>query len=332
MRKDAGFTLLEMLIAVIIAAVLSTMLAGWLSVSSSFQERSYRDSIRLDNQAIAKSLRSYAAVSNNGFLPLPYSSGQYRNVPVDIGNTQLIEFLAQGQVSSARYNQDDSTAQNVKYFEKIKPAPTYCMPIVGASSECVTLIYDRAVLYQTTCSLFDACNDGSPGVSPPYTLSEWRSIPPDLAPVEISTLDIQQSMWRDTWLRLNEIRFKIRSAFNATVAASAAGDATNHFFKPSLSGSPNLIGSDPLTNQGCRDGWYQLDNIDVNVLSFYGLEPQSVYSITNWGGRIEYCQDFDPTGAGENVVPHIAALRINKSVTTGNSPASLINQNLILVI
>jgi prepilin-type N-terminal cleavage/methylation domain-containing protein len=332
MRKSSGFTLLEVLITVIIGAILTTMMFSWMSVASSYQERSYRESVRQDNQAIARALRNYAGVENKGFLPSPFTGGLYQNAPVDVTNARLIEFLAQGQVSAARYNQDDSSAQNVKYYELINPKPTYCMPIVGSSSECVTLVYDRAILTQTTCSITDTCNDGTPGASGSYTLAGWFVTPPDLAPVEISTLDIQQSLWRSTWLRLNETRLKIRNAFNATVASSTAGATDNFFFKPNLAGSPDLSGSDPTTNQGCRDGWYQLDSIDVNVLSFYGLEPQSVYGVTAWGGRIEYCQDFDPADTGANVLPHIAAIRINRAVTAGQAPASTTAQNLILVI
>lgn len=330
--KVGGFTLLEMLISVIIGAILTSMLFSWMMVAASYQERSYREAVRQDNQAIARALRNYASVENKGFLPEPFTGGAYRNVPVDIMNANLIEFLAQGLVSASRYNQDDSTAQNVKYYEVISPKPTYCMPIVGSSSECVTLVYDRAVIYQTACSIADACNDGSPGVSPAYALSGWSVVAPDLMPVEISTLDIQQANWRTTWLRLNETRQKIRNAFNATVAASAAGNTDNHFFKPNLAGSPDLQGADPATNQGCADGWYQLDNVDVNILQFYGLEPQSIYSVTAWGGRIEFCRDYDPTGQGANTLPHVAALRINKLVTSGQAPAAGLAQNLILVI
>jgi prepilin-type N-terminal cleavage/methylation domain-containing protein len=327
-----GFTLLEMLLSVVIASLLLSVMFGWMKVTDAAQERSYRDSIRLDNQNIARALRSYAAAENNGFLPAPYTGGNYKSAPVDVGNATLLEYLAQGEIASSRYNQDDSASENVKHYQLITPKPTYCMPIVGSSSECVTLSYDRAVIYQTTCALADACNDGTPGASAPYAMSGWQPTYPDLSPVEISTLDIQQSFWRDTWIRLNDVRWKIRTGFNATVAAAAAGDTTNHFFKPNLAGSPNLIGADPATNQGCRDGWYQLNSIDVNVLSYYGLDPQSVYAVTAWGGRIDYCQDYDPTNAGANVLPHVAALRINKSVTAGSAPSATITQNLILLI
>lgn len=331
MRRN-GFTLLEMLLAVSIAGVLTVMLAGWMATARSAQEAAYRDSIRLDNQVIASALRQYAAVENKGFLPAAYTGGVFKNAPVNVSDAKLTEFLAQGQIAATRYNGDDSPVQNVKFYTTISPKPTYCMPIVGSSSECVTLAYDRAVIYQTACPAGDLCNDGTPGVSAAYAATGWSVAGTDFAPVEISTLDIQQTAWRDTWLRLNDIRLKIRTAFNATVAAAPAGDKTNHFFKPNLTGAPNLIGADPATNQGCRDGWYELNSVNVNVLAFYGLDPQSVYGITAWGGRVEYCQDYDPTDSGVNALPHIAALRINKAVTTGAAPTGTASQNLILLI
>lgn len=332
MNKNQGFTLIEMVIAMFIFAILSGPVFSWISIANQSQEMAYRNSILRDNLTIARALRAHAASENNGFLVSAYTGGSYQNAPVDTTNSVLTEYLARGNITVDRYNDDGSTNQNVRYLDVLSTKPTYSMPIVGTSSETVTLVYDRGVLYQTACGLTETCNDGTPGVSAAYATSGWSITGTDMMPVEISTLDIQQNSWRETWLRLSELRNKIRNSFNAQVASKAAGDPTNWFFVPDLATSPDLSGADPVTNQGCRNGWYQLNSADVNILTFYGLDPVSLYAQTPWGGRIEYCADYDPNNTGANALPHIGALRINRAVTTGNAPTGVLAQNLILVI
>lgn len=331
-RRQAGYTLVEMVLAMVIFAILSGPVISWMRAANTAQEVAYRNNVYRENLTIARALRGHAANENNGFLTGRYTGNGYLNAPIDITNSVLTEYLARGGMSSDRYNDDGSGNVNVKYLDMISPRPTYNMPIVGSAAETVVLSYDRGVVYQTACGLSESCNDGTPGASSPYSNSGWVATGSDLMPVEISTLDIQQGLWRDTWLRLSEIRRKIRNGFNAQVAASAAGDVTNWFFKPDLSSSPDLSGADPSTNQGCRNGWYQLQSVDVNVLRFYGLEPVSLYANTPWGGRVEYCADFDPNNGGVDTLPHVAAIRINRQVTSGASPSGTQSENLILVI
>lgn len=331
MKRQGGFTLLELVVSMIIFAILSGSLFSWMQAGFRSQEMAYRSQVLRDNLTIVKALRSHAANENNGFLVGAYTGGSYMNSPVDLGNAILLQYLARGEITSARYNDDGSTNQNVKYLDLIAPRLSYAMPIVGNSSETVTLSYDRGVLYQTQCGITETCNDGTPGTSAAFTATGWTVAGTDIMPVEITTLDLQQGAWRDTWFRLSELRKRIRDDFNAQVQATSDA-ATNHFFLPDLGTSPDLSGADPLTNQGCRNGWYQLNSVDVNVLAFYGLDPVSLYSQTAWGGRIEYCADYDPHNTGANVVPHVGALRINRNVTAGSAPSGTLANNLIIVI
>ncbi|MBE0362209.1 hypothetical protein PULV_a4020 [Pseudoalteromonas ulvae UL12] len=331
-KGQKGFTLAELVIVMIVIGIMSPALYSYFAAANAKSEQVYQLNVMSENLTIAQALRAFAGQENNGLLPAPYTGGGYQNAPVDVANATLTEYLSRGNIGSDRFNDDGSTNQNVRYLELLNPKPTYQMPIVGNAAETVALVYDRGVLYQTACGLSDVCNDGTPGTSAAYAAVGWEVTGTDVAPVQISTLDIQQGLWRETWLRLSEVRTKIRNAFNAQVAASAAGDPTNFFFRPDLGTSPDLSGADPATNQGCRDGWYQLNSNDVNVLQFYGLEPVSIYAETSWGGRVEYCPDYDPNDGGVDALPHIGAIRINRQVTTGNAPGGAIAGNLILVI
>jgi hypothetical protein len=332
-KNNNGFTLAELVIAIFVTAILNGALYGFISRANTSQELTYRSEVRRDNLVIARGLRSFAASENNGFLTGGYSGGNYLNAPVDISNSTLTNYLSGGNITSDHYNDDGTASRNVKYLDVLSTQPTYSMPIVGNAAETVTLVYDRAVLIQTRCALEDGiCNDGTPAESPPYTQSGWVVGGSDLAPVEISTLDIQQGQWRDTWQRLSRIRNGIRNHFNSTVTANSAGDTTNWFFQPDLAASPDESGANPTTNQGCRNGWYELNDSDINVLTFYGFDPVSIYSQTPWGGRVEYCADYDPHNDGADVIPHISALRLNRAVTTGAAPSVALADNLILVI
>jgi prepilin-type N-terminal cleavage/methylation domain-containing protein len=329
--RENGFTLAELLLAIVIMSILSGPLISWIVAANNAQEISYRNGVLRDNISIAEALREFA-YDNKGFLPAPYTAANYKSAPVNIASATVTQYLARGTITSARYNDDGSAAQNVKFIEFISPKPVHNQSIVGSVSETVALTYDRAVLLQTQCPLLNACNATRPASSPTYSTVSWSAVSPDIQPVEISTLDIQQALWRDTWSRLNEVRSRIRSTFNSQVVSAPAGNTTNWFFRPNLPGSPNLGGATPATNQGCRDGWYQLNHVDVNVLSYYGFSPAAVYATTSWGGRIEYCRDFDPNNDGANVVPHIGALRLNRSVTSGGAPSGVLAENLIVII
>ena len=329
-KQDRGFTLLEVLFSMIIFAIASSSLVGVLGIAKRDQQAAYQNQVFRDNLEIANAFRRWAANVNNGRLPDPYSDGRTHTLaPVNLIPSSsepnllvLLDYLASGRMSSRNYNSDGTTAEQAKVYQKITHL-SFAQPINGVSGETVTLLYDRGVIYQTTCSKYAPCNSGLVGSSPVYTASNWESVFPDLKPVEFSTLDIQQKLWGDTWTQMKELRFKIRQAYSSSILAATAGDTTNHFFVPSSGG----IDKGKLN---CATAWYSLETTDA--LEHYGLIPKNIYGKTAWGGEIDYCPDFDPLGLGENAPPHHAAIRINKNVTQGIAPDNSTVNTFVLAI
>ena len=146
--------------------------------------------------------------------------------------------------------------------------------------------------------------------------STWRPGTYDIAPVYFSTLPLQRKMLSITAGNIDRIRDALRNYYETQRAANPLSTA-NHYPRPSNTSSQQPPDPDPLTNQGCRDGWYILDDALSDILVRIGI-GNSEFGRTAWGASIEYCRDYDPTGAsGYGVAPHHAALRINRFVSLG---------------
>lgn len=326
--KRGGFTLIEMLIALIILVIISPQLVTWASIANRDKALAYQRQIYIDNVQIAEAFRAWARNENNGFLPEPYTNPATKDVlaPVDLLSSdpkvvKLRDYLARGTLSLDSVNTDGSASARAKVFQKMGIL-THMQPVEGVTSLTVNLEYERGVIYQTICSKIDACNAGLVGSSPIYN-STWKSSLPDIKPIEFSTLDIQQSKWRLTWDRLKEVKHRMRETFTYQQLSSQAGDLTNHFYQPST-------GSTDVGQLNCPSGWFDMSQSDV--LEQYGIAPKEVFGLTAWGGVIDYCPDYDPQGTGIDTPPHNGALRININVTKGAAPNNTEADNLIIII
>lgn len=329
--KSKGFTLLEVVIAMVVMSILSGSVIGIIKIAQRDQQAAYQNQVYRDNLEIANAFRSWSANVNKGLLPNPYTNAATKDRLAPVKMTPLasekdlitlLDYLAKGRISSRNYNSDGSTVEQAKVYQKLTGI-SYEQPINGIAGETITLKYDRGVIYQTTCPKSDACNKNFVGASPAYALTGWASVFPDIKPIEFSTLDIQQSLWSNTWERMKEIRFKIRQAYTQALLAASAGDTSNHFFVPSS-------GDSDVGQLQCAVGWYSLKT--STVLDHYGLGPKSIYGVSAWDGEIDYCPDYDPLGEGPDVAPHHAAIRIKKDVTLGNPPDNSANNTFVLII
>jgi hypothetical protein len=280
-------------------------------------------------------LQYAASIDPKGRAPAPYTGGGYFSAPADPSNTQLMQLMDNSNIMSRQINDDGKGSRNVRVYQ-LDAGHSATVPLYSQSGPLVTLIYDVGVMYQTACAFGVGCATAAvPGVSPTFTesvASTWKPTYPDFGGQQFSTYPIQLQKLRETARRLDRIRDGLQTYYHTANLAAAANDLSN-YYPPTTA---PLGGQNPASNQGCRDGWYPLDAAGgyTTILGTLGLGVNE-YGVTDWGGRIEFCRKYDPTGTTANTTldatpPHYAALRINKNVTTGANPTNVATDNVLL--
>lgn len=335
-----GFTLVELLIVVLVLGVVSVLLAPAYSSLMSAQKSAYVEKHRLNNMLVGNSLISYAAnATQYGRLPAAYTGSGYTKTVYDPANATLAQVLTQSGVNPAEINDDATAARNVRVYQVVQGL-AQAVPLYFQSGPQVTLTYDFGALYMTTCpKASTTCNPtaatGVPGSSPALTAANyttWATTGTDGQAYFVSSLPVQKQMLATTVQRLDKVRDSLLSYFRGQQITAAGGDTTNWYPNQlGASAAGSLSGATPATNQGCRDGWYNLQNVAVSVLPTVGLAHEE-YGVTAWGGAIQYCRDYDPTGAsGADTAPHYAALRIHKNASVGGAPDAAVPGNNIVL-
>lgn len=343
-RRSQGFTLIELILSVTLLGILTIMVTPFFKMLMGARAQAYAQEQALIDQKVANALLAYAG-SNTllGQLPAPYTGGSYKSTvfnPTDATATSLQPYLLGGNLNPNFVNNDAAASKRVRVYQKVSGL-THTMPMYGQSGPVVTLNYDFGVVYMTICPLDNSspsCNPNSatgiPGYSPVLTATNyktWTTDPRDLPATMFSTLPLQQGMLEVTHTRLDNIRDALSGYARAKMLMAAATDTTNFYPAPTGMGAPVLSGGNPATNQGCRDGWYSLNSGVVNVLTQVGLSQAEMGS-TAWGGTVQYCRDYDPTGAsGANTPPHYAALRVRSAMSLGIAPDNASAANNVII-
>lgn len=332
-KREQGFTLIELSIAMLLLGIVTIMVAPYFNLLISARKQAYAQDQALTNQKISQALLQYAEQNTAlGTLPAPYSSGSFVSSvydPADVGVTSVQPFLLSAGLNPQQVNTDQGTSKRVRVYQRVTGL-TQSVPLYGQSGPAAGLTYQLGVVYMTPCPLDNSaptCNPnpgtGLPGASVALTSANyrtWTTQGEDLPAVMLSTLPLQKQLLATTRARLDRVRDALSGYFRARMLTAAATDTTNFYPAPTGGGAPVLSGAAPGANQGCRDGWYSLDAANVNVLAQVGLS-QAELGATAWGGGVQYCRDYDPTGtSGANVPPHYAALRVLGAVSQGAGP------------
>lgn len=287
---------------------------------------------------IGDSFINYARENGNANLPPSYTgSGRtkavYDPASVSASGLAIISALNRSGLNPNEINDDAYASKRVRVYQVVTGL-TQTSPYYFQSGPQVTLTYQYGVIYQTACAYSNTtCNPNAtstvPGDSPLMTTSNystWTTTGNDFAPQFISSLPLQKQNLYTTSQRLDKLRDAFVSYMVTQQRTASATDTTNWY----PSGASSMGGASPATNQGCRDGWYNL-NTSTTILPTIGLTPTE-YGLTMWGGAVEFCRDYDPNAsAAPNAPPHNAAIRINKSVSQGIAPdSSVISNNIVL--
>lgn len=325
--RQRGFSLIELLIAVLVLGVIAVLAGPAFSFLASAQKQAWAERQRVVNQKIVNGLLAYAQTRTprRGELPAPYTQGSFRSAVVDPDDTaagprEVTLALVRAGVAPSEIADDGSAAANVRVYQRVDGLKS-SVPLYLHSGPAAELTYQFGAVYITRCPRADACNGTLPGASSALNdtnYATWDVQGTDAAAVFVSSLPLQKDMLAVTARRLDTLRDSLLQYVRAKQLAAAATDTTNWY--PAPSAAPSLAGATPNTNQGCRDGWYDLSAANVDVLPQVGLSREE-FGTTSWGGAIHYCRDFDPTGTkAPNAPPQWAALRVHKSVSQGIGP------------
>lgn len=330
-KSQAGFSLVELMIGVAVIGVLSILMAPLVRSGVLAMEHAYDQRHRLNNQLIGNALLSFAATSGGGRLPEPYTAGTYRNAVYDPSDASadgvaLSTALSQTGINLVEINDDGKAVANVRVYQLVQDLNTD-IPLYFQSGPQVRLTYDFGAVYLTECSRNAACNTGIPGSTgtalSSSNFTSWTTSGTDGEPFYISSLPLQKMMLATTVQRLEKVRDAALGYLRTQQLTASGSDKTNWYpnqLGESLPGS--ATGAAPGSNQGCRDGWYNLDDTANLILTTIGLSHQE-YGKTAWGGTIQYCRDYDPTDSQmPDEPPHYAALRMNKAVSLGIAPGA----------
>ena len=329
MKNARGFTLIELMVTMILIGIVSIIVSPVVGEMTSSRIAAYRAHQTMMNQRIAQAYVTYAAtVSATGALPSPVTdaSQYFWSVPSDLGGT-LATILQMGGVPGEEVNDDGRAAQNMRVYQKTAGI-VYGTPLDVQSGPVVYLLYEYGAVYSTNCPKLDnICNKspraGASAVLDTSNYGTWTVTAPDFGVVYFSTLPVQLSMLAKTKTRVYKVRDAFASYFRQMQAGSP-GSTTN--FYPN---SGAAVVASAASNQGCWYNWINLAS--TSVLTTVGLAPAE-FGVTTWGGRIEYCRDYDATGsASADAVPHYGAIRFHRDISGGFAPdTSIASNNVIL--
>lgn len=342
MRGMRGFTLLELLVVVVIFGIIMSGVLSIMPLIEYQQRQAYNEGAYEKNRAVANGILQFAN-EGSGRLPAPvtvtaggqrYTSVAVSPTAVDTASVSLRAAIQSQSIATNHMFNDGTFAQNVRVYQRVAGL-TRNVPFRGISGDIVTITFDVGIVYQTACPALDSCNTAGvlPGASPALTsvnYNTWQAVSPDSQPYFISTFEHQKKLLDLTNDTISVLIRRIQNDFAYRSITSAANDITNWYMRPNNAGAPGPGAiTNSTTNEGCYETWYTLGASNVNVLERYGLNKSS-YGKTAWGGDIQFCRDYDPSNSGKNTVPHSAAIRFNRNVTTAAAP--VVGQNIVIAM
>lgn len=336
-HKNGGFTMIELIISVLIIGILSIIMSPIYQSLVTSQKNVYTQKQMIHHQMIATAFLNYAHESTPlGTLPNPYTNTGSRMFstiynPADTSTLgiALSSALTQTGITPNFINTDGYESKRERVYQVVTGL-VMPIPLYFQTGPLLNLEYQYGAIYQTACPQVDTtCNPTVapfiPGPSPQMTATNyktWTTTGTDSDPYFVSSLPLQKSMLSTTSYRMDKIRDSFINFFRANQITAASSDTTNWF----PSGTPALSGANAATNQGCKDGWYNLLT-NTSILPMIGLS-QTEFGITAWGGVIEYCRDYDPTNTKiANAPPHYGAIRIHNNVSKGITPDVVVLSN-----
>lgn len=317
-----------MVTVVLILGFISLFIGPIMSAIRTSQKSVYRQQEMIVNQKIGDAMLDWSeSYGMLGTLPAPYTGKGYVKTVVNAasvakGDIELTGLIANKGVRSNQMDDDATGSQKVRVYQRAQGL-RQSLPFFGKTGPLAHLKFDFGLITMTDCPFGTVtCNTASTSTGIPdaitaLTSANYSTISTanvGLGVYGFSTAPLQKEKMLDTGGKISRIKNEMQLYFAAKSLAAGNADITNWY--PSSTSS--LAGQNPMTLQGCADGWYDL-NVDANILNTVGLDP-AYFGITSWGAKIQYCRDYDPANTGASTPPHYGAIRINKNLSDALAP------------
>jgi len=323
-NNNKGFTLVELVIAVLVIGLVSLVMSPAFQFSTMAMQNAYVEKQKLINKRIGLGLLSYAKEHRDfgnyvpGTLPGTYTGASYARTVYDPSDTTIANFITNEDVELAEINDDGSPGRKERVVTIT--AGTQNVPLFGSAGEEVTLNFQTITIYTSTCDLTDGTCDPTDAANDNDGATT----------VTFSTLPLQKAMLNQTAASIRLISKQMNTWYRTQLLAATPGATDNFYPDPNVdvdSGFAALSTENPTAagQEGCNHQWFSMAEENgtpaVSIPAALGLDMNSV-SRTPWEGLVEYCADYDPAAAAntEGVEPHFAAIRVNSAVTTGADP------------
>lgn len=267
-------------------------------------------------------------------------------------NEQIHPYLIEAGLDPATINFASPRDNRIRVYQKL-PALTVQSNLTGVSSAPITLYYDAGVLYTTNCRITESCYlDDMAGLGLGYDPEDPHKLRlkpepeggglwiPTIEPLTLpsggasgvtyfSTLALQKKLLKTTSDRIVAIKDALQRHFKTEQAkeASATLKYSRNFYP-----NDDELGGGAFPDAGCTRPWITLASDESTILKKIGLTPGYdldfvptsgyVEGLTAWGGTIQYCPDFNPSGFTPDQAPHTAALRVHQNLSLGENPTS----------
>ncbi|MCP4022656.1 MAG: type II secretion system protein [Desulfobacteraceae bacterium] len=317
LNSQKGFTLLEILIAVVVLGIVTTMLAPTIKFILMAKKNAYIEKEKVNNNLVAAGLLNFVIEeSDDGTLPSVYTGESYSAAACDPSDTDVLDQISKMGISEDHINNDGTISQRERVYKITDETQT--APLYGSVGPEVNLDYQIGVLYMSECPRTDASCD------PEVETGDDRNDNFGATTVRFSTEATQRKRMQQTVAMLNTLQEHFVDYFRSMQQAAAAGSTVNYYPDPASLGGSGLTAANPFSNEGCHHDWLSLtfEYTNGTIPEIVGLSADIVGQ-TPWGGDIEYCRDYEPDAvdaSNADIAPHYAAFRFHEDITDGNAP------------
>ena len=327
MIKNKGFTLFEILVVLVIIGIMTALISPSFNFLITSKREAYIQKEKLTNKKIVNGILYWVKEdATDGKLPSVYTDIDYASSVADPTNTALVAQIEKMAVEPGLINNDNSASERERVYHTWTDSAS--VPMYGSIGPVVPLNFEHFEIYTSGCPKTDTTCDP--------LLDENKNN--GTTTVRSNTYRIQKDKLGQTVAILNALEAKLSEHFKVLKSKAAVSSTANFYPNPVDIGASSKAGRNPVTNSGCHDGWYGLDQlytkngVTKTICDMISLSP-AVFGQTAWQGPIEYCRDYDPTATGTATAgkePHNAAIRFRSTVTDGNPPSGTSSDNIII--
>lgn len=291
-KHSRGFTLIEMLVAMVIVTLISLVVMGSVGPWLAFKQK-------LDNERKMQDVK-------NGLTSL-YAA---KSMAIELQGDGVLDAFATATAGSV--NCEEQSAAFIANAERFSDSTAHstrdgygspwCIFISRANSE----LKDGVTLWFRNIAIVSGGPDGVLDADTSFTDGGTLTLGGDDAGVTISGREIQAEKLKETLRRMNRVAQMYETYFTTRYLANSARDITLYYF--STAGDPG--GAVPSTNGTWTNAATALNGIGVGPTDAYTpWETNNAVQVGNYNESINGSVVRSPATSGTGVLPYTALLR-----------------------